>query len=180
MKVTTPTLASLFFAGAMGFAACNPGTSQPPAQPAQTTATPTSPSGPPVSINAEMVSLVDHAAHALWDVEREGHKPKTQADWENIAEHSTQLAAAGALIALPGTGPNDRTLTQQPNWQKWSRDLSDAGMAALKASQTMNVDALVAANNRLTEVCEGCHKEFKPSLPSEGITHKHMHEGPKP
>jgi len=23
------------------------------------------------------------------------------------------------------------------------------------------------------ESCEGCHKEFKPSLPSEGLVHRH-------
>jgi hypothetical protein len=158
---------------------CNAAPNQPPpesAQPAAKVSPP--PSGPPVSINAEMVSLVDHAAHALWDVEREGQKPKTHDDWEVVAEHATQLAAAGSLIALPGTGVNDLTLTQQANWQKWSRALSEAGLAALKASQAMNMDALVAANSQLVDVCEGCHKEFKPALPSEGITHKHMHPVP--
>jgi hypothetical protein len=180
MKITSVTL---FFAGSalVMLAGCNSVASQQPGQPAKSAPTPPqSHAGPPVSINAEMVSLVDHAAHALWDVEREGHTPKTRDDWEDITEHATQLAAAGALIALPGTGPNDATLTQQPDWQKWSRDLSDAGLAARKASEAMNVESLVAANGRLVDVCEGCHKEFKPSLPSEGIIHKHMHAGANP
>ena len=181
MKVRMLAFASFVCASAVTLAGCNSTPSQQPAQPAQSTATSCPPpSGPPVSINAEMVSVVDHAAHALWDVEREGKKPNTQDDWENLAEHATQLAAVGALIALPGTGPNDITLTQQAKWQKWSRDLSDAGMAALKASQAMNVEALVATNGRLVDVCEGCHKDFKPSIPSEGITHKHMHQGTRP
>jgi len=51
-------------------------------------------------------------------------------------------------------------------------------MAALKASEAMNMEALVAANGQLVDACEGCRKEFKPSLPSEGITHKHMHAVP--
>jgi len=163
-------------AGGTLLGGCNPTSTQPPARSA-TNASP-APQGPPVSINAEMVSLVDHAGHALWDVERDGRQPKTHEDWEIVAEHATQLAAAGSLIALPGTGVNDTTMTQQPNWQKWSRALSDAGMAALKASQAMNMQALVAANSRLVETCEGCHKEFKPALPSEGISHKHMHDVP--
>ena len=135
-------------------------------------------SGPPVSINAQMVSLVDHAGHALWDAEQEGKAPKTDQDWENIAEHATQLAAAATLITLPGTGPNDREWTQQPNWLKWSRAMGDAGLAALKASDAKSQEALVTANGRLVESCEGCHKEFKPDLPSEGISHKHMHVAP--
>jgi hypothetical protein len=122
-----------------------------------------------------MVSIVDHAAHALWDVEKPGMEPKTQKDWELVAEHAIQLAAAGTLITLPGTGPNDLTMTQQADWKKWSRALSDAGLAAFKASETKDVKALLAANSQLEEVCENCHKQYKPVLPSEGIAHQHMH-----
>lgn len=129
----------------------------------------------PVSINAEMVSLVDHAGHELWSVEQEGKAPKTKQDWERLAEHATQLAAAGALIRVPGTGTQDITWVATPAWQKWARGLSDAAMAELKAIDAENYDALVAANGQLVEACEGCHKEFKPSLPSEGIVHAHAH-----
>jgi hypothetical protein len=92
-----------------------------------------------------------------------------------VAEHAVQIAAAGTLIALPGTGPGDRTLTEQPEWKKWARALSDAGLAALKASESKDLKALVAANSQLVETCEGCHKQYKPALPSEGIPHQHMH-----
>jgi hypothetical protein len=129
----------------------------------------------PVSINAEMVRVVDHAAHQLWNVEKEGMAPKTDADWENVVEHATQVAAAGALIRLEGTGPNDRTFVQQPDWQKFAASVSNAGLAALKAAEAKNQGALVAANGQLVEACEGCHKQFKPALPSEGITHSHIH-----
>jgi cytochrome c556 len=129
----------------------------------------------PVSINASMVAIVDHAGHQLWSVEREGNAPKTEADWESLAEHATQLAAAGALVRVPGTGVNDVTWVASPGWQKWSRAMSDAAQAALKATEGKNLEALVAANGQLVESCEGCHKEFKPELPSEGIVHTHSH-----
>jgi hypothetical protein len=129
----------------------------------------------PVSINAEMVRIVDHAGHQLWNAEKSEMAPKTDADWENIVEHATQMAAAGALIRLEGTGPNDRTFIQQPDWQKFATAVSTAGMAALKAAETRNQRALVAANGQLVEACEACHKRFKPSLPSEGIMHTHAH-----
>ena len=130
----------------------------------------------PVSINAAMVSVVDHAGHALWNVERSGNAPKTDAEWETLAEHATQLAAAGALVRVAGTGIDDVMWVASPDWQKWSRAMSDAGVAALKATEGKNLDALVTANGRLVESCEGCHKQFKPGLPSEGITHGHMHQ----
>jgi cytochrome c556 len=147
---------------------------QKPAAPAVTAAAPP-PLRSPVSINAEMVTIVDHAGHQLWEAERPGKAPKTDAAWANLEEHATQLAAAGALVSLAGTGTNDIVWTDSAGWQKWSRALSDAGLAALKASQDKNMDALVAANGRLVEACEGCHKEFKPDLPSEGIVHAHAH-----
>jgi cytochrome c556 len=129
----------------------------------------------PVSINAAMVSIVDHAGHELWKVEGKGRAPKTKADWENLAEHATQLAAAGALVRVAGTGVNDVRWVAEPGWQKWSRALSDAGLAAVKATEAEDFKALVAANGQLVEACEGCHKEFKPQLPSEGIAHQHAH-----
>lgn len=178
MKIRTVTVTLSLGAGALLLVGCG-SESQPPAQPAQTappavTYTPP-PSGPPVSINAEMVSVVDHAGHALWDVERKGKAPKTQGDWELVAEHAIQIAAAGTLITLPGTGPNDLTMTQQADWKKWARAMSDAGLAAFKASENKDMKALVAANSQLVEACESCHKQYKPSLPSEGIAHQHMH-----
>jgi hypothetical protein len=66
-------------------------------------------------------------------------------------------------------------MTQEADWKKWSRAMSDAGLAAFKASESKDIKALVAANSQLVESCEACHKQYKPSLPSEGITHKHMH-----
>lgn len=172
MNIKTVTVALSLGAGALLLFGCS-AESQPPSQPVVTSTPP--PSGPPVSINAVMVSVVDHAGHALWDVEREGRAPKTQGDWELVAEHAVQIAAAGTLITLPGTGPRDLTLTQETDWKKWSRALSDAGLAAFKASESQDMKALVAANSQLVETCEGCHKQYKPSIPSEGITHQHMH-----
>jgi hypothetical protein len=143
--------------------------------PAQATATAQPSVMSPVSINAAMVAIVDHAGHQLWAVEQKGRAPKTDADWANVTEHATQLAAAGALIRVPGPGVNDVSWVASPGWQKWSRAMSDAAVAALKAAEGKNLDALVAANGQLVDACESCHKEFKPELPSEGIVHTHGH-----
>ena len=172
----------LHYAGLIGaLCAClAAGCSAPAEQPRQSAQGDTAASGAPavqspVSINAEMVRVVDHAAHQLWNAEKEGTAPKTDGDWENIVEHATQVAAAGALIRLEGTGPNDRTFVENRDWQKFGGAVSSAGLAALKAAEAKNQSALVAANGQLVEACEGCHKQFKPALPSEGITHSHAH-----
>jgi hypothetical protein len=58
-------------------------------------------------------------------------------------QHATQLAAAGALVRVAGTGVNDTMWVASLDWQKWARALSDAGMAALKATEGKNAEALV-------------------------------------
>lgn len=167
------------YAGLVGaFVACFAACGAPAEKPQPSAQTAVAASGAPavqspVSINAEMVRVVDHASHQLWNAEKEGMAPKADADWENIVEHATQVAAAGVLIRLEGAGPNDRTFVQQPDWQKFGADVSNAGMAALKAAEAKNQAALVTANGQLVEACEGCHKRFKPTLPSEGIMHSH-------
>jgi Cytochrome C' len=126
-----------------------------------------------LSVNAEMVGLVDHAAHALWEVEREGHAPKSDEDWTEVEDSAVQLAASGTLIALGGTGPADPGWAQLPDWKTLSRELRDAALAARTAAQGKNLEALVRANGQIVDVCESCHKAFKPQLPTEKILHRH-------
>ncbi len=128
---------------------------------------------PALSVNAEMVSLVDHAAHALWDVEKEGGAPKTDQDWEEVQHHAMQLQAAGTLIVLGGTGQADPGWAKSPDWAMFASKLVDVAKAQANAAKSKNQEGLVKANGELVEVCEGCHKEFKPELPTEGIVHPH-------
>jgi hypothetical protein len=159
-------------AGALLLYGCNPSVEQP--QSTQQTAAPQQfPSVPPaVSVNELMVAWIDHSGHELWDVEQEGRAPKTDASWREVERHATQLAAAGTLIALGGTGQADPGWAQLPDWKKYSRELTNAGITAREAARSKNFEALVKANSQLVEVCESCHKEFKPELPTEGKTHQ--------
>lgn len=147
---------------------------------ARATAQQTQPAGapalkPPVSINAMMVALIDHAAHGLWDVEKEGNAPKNDTAWEVVQEHATQLAVGGTLMQLGGTGLSDAGWVARPTWKKHSQELTAAALTALAAGRSKNMAALVKANGDLTQTCENCHNEFKPALPTEGIVHTHRH-----
>jgi Cytochrome C' len=158
--------------GALVLCGCNSRVGQTPA--AQRPASAPDLAVPPaLSINAEMVSLVDHAAHALWDVEKEGHAPKTDQDWEEIEHHAEQLTAAGTLITLGGTGQADAGWVKSPDWEKYAMNMTDAATLESRAAHAKDFTALVKANSRLTDTCEGCHKQFKPELPTEGIVHPH-------
>lgn len=126
------------------------------------------------SLNAAMVRIVDHSAHDLWEIERTGNQPKTEDAWGLVEHHATLVVGAGAVIQLEGTGVHDREWVADEKWQAAAKAMTDAGVAALKAAEARNFDGVVAANGLLAESCESCHKEFKPSLPSEGILHKHV------
>ncbi len=131
---------------------------------------------PVVSINALMVTWVDNSGHVLWNVEKEGRAPKNDADWLEIQEHATQLAAAGTLIELGGTGQADPGWVKSPDWTTNARKMSQAALDAITAAKSKDLPALVKANSALVVSCENCHKEFKPELPSEGIKHHPPHE----
>ncbi|MEO8255759.1 MAG: cytochrome c [Acidobacteriota bacterium] len=130
---------------------------------------------PEVSINEVMVALIDHAGHNLWDVEKKGQAPKSDADWQNVWEHAVQIAAAGPAITVGGTGSSDQAWVKSPAWHTYAQQMSDGAIGARNAAKSKDFDALVKANGQLVESCESCHKAFKPALPTEGVVHAHVH-----
>jgi hypothetical protein len=124
----------------------------------------------PVSINAVMVTLVDHAAHHIWDygaIERDIRDE----EWTIVEYYAIQLAAAGPAITLGGTGELDNLWTQSPLWSDHARDMSSVAAQAIIAAQDHDKAMLQRVGNDLTDTCEGCHRLFKADLPTEGIDH---------
>jgi hypothetical protein len=124
----------------------------------------------PVSINAIMVTLVDHAAHHIWDygtMERE----IADEEWRIVEYYAIQLAAAGPAITLGGTGDMDNSWVLSPLWTEYARNMSSVAQQAIIAAQDHDKEMLRAVGNDLTDSCDGCHETFKPDLPTEGITH---------
>ena len=150
--------------GALGLAACTPTkvADTPPA-------TAPAPSAPklPVSLNAVMVAMVDHAAEPIWV---NGYKPPTsEAGWRDLEYNAHEVAVNGKLIQLVGTGPNDAKWVANPDWIRYADAMSAAGMAALAAAKAKDVAGVNTAGDQLVESCEGCPKTFKPDLTTGGI-----------
>jgi hypothetical protein len=125
----------------------------------------------PVSINALMVTLIDHSAHYLWDygvMQRE----ITDEEWRTVEYYAIQLAASGPLLTLGGAGLLDDTWAKSPMWKAYAQNMSDAAVRALEASRNKDKQALLVLGNALTDSCESCHEAFKPALPTEGIGHE--------
>jgi hypothetical protein len=127
----------------------------------------------PISINEVMVAAVDHAAHEIWNAPIKEKAPKNDKDWMELEHHALQLVASSRTILLAGTGKADAGWVQAPDWKKYAQALTDASTASVKAVREKNMDALNTAGDQLVMVCEGCHKVFKPEIPSEGKLHPH-------
>ena len=121
----------------------------------------------PVSINAVMVALVDHASEPLWLDAYQA--PATDDRWREAEYNAYQMAVAGKLIQLAGTGPNDADWAADPEWKTMADEMSAAGMDALRSAQAKDVATLNTAGDRLVASCEACHKKFKPDLTSMGL-----------
>jgi cytochrome c556 len=148
----------------------------PPSAPAAAAPQPAEPAVKlPVSYNALMVAMIDNAGHVLWDIEKEGFEPKNDADWVEVEDHAMQLAAASTLLQLEGSGPADAGWMKQVGWKSNAAAMGAAGMAANAAAKARNKDALIKANGDVVASCEGCHKAFKPELPTEGLVHQRPH-----
>lgn len=167
MRIVSSAAAAIV---AASLAACAPEqTTAPPqaAAPAPEVAAATRVITLPVSINATMVALVDHASEPLWLDAYE--PPKTEMRWLEAEYNAYQMAVGGKLIQLAGTGPNDADWVADPDWIKMADEMTAAGMDALNAAKARNVAMLNTAGDRLVAACEACHKKFKPGLTSMGI-----------
>jgi hypothetical protein len=131
---------------------------------------------PLVSINEVMVGLVDHAAHHLWDLGRAGAAPRTEREWTEVEHHAIQLAAAASWIATGGAGQADVGWVNQLSWKRYARQVNEEALAALGAARIEDLEGVLAAGDAIIEACEGCHREFKPDLPTEGVVHPHIYE----
>lgn len=166
------TLILTLMAGA-ALSACNKPTNTVP--PTVTSAVAAPAPKPEFSVNEMMVMIVDQPGELLWDVEKPGKAPKSDEDWYQLETHAMEVATAGTLLQLGGTGPADADWAAKPGWQAASQALTRAGQTARAAAQKKDLPAVISANGQIVEACEACHKEFKPDLPTSGLF---MHQRP--
>ena len=118
----------------------------------------------PVSLNALMVAMVNQAADPIWVAA--WHNPSGEGDWRELERRAVQLEVGGALLQVPGTGPLDDAWAGSSAWQDWAGQL--VGADSVTAVRARDLEAISAVGDRIVEICEGCHIEFKPALPTGG------------
>jgi hypothetical protein len=65
---------------------------------------------------------------------------------------------------------------RQVPWKGYAANVNQGAVEAYEAAKARDLDAVLAAGDRIIEACEGCHQEFKPDLPTEGIVHPQVYE----
>ena len=127
----------------------------------------------PISINAVMVSTVDHASDYMFAIGN-GDVPKSDHDWYLVENSAYETMLAGKVIQFVGTGPNDAKWVADPEWKQLADQLTSLGQEGVDLAKARNTDqkTWMDLGNRLVEDCLACHMKFKPEIPSEGILHE--------
>jgi cytochrome c556 len=126
---------------------------------------------PEISVNQVMVSVIDHNSHFLWDVADAAKAPKNDRDWHELEHAAVTLVGSGSMLMMGGTGPSDNDWSKQPEWAKLTQDQTDAANAAVKAVSGKDMNALLAAGDKIVAACENCHTKYKPELPKVKAQH---------
>lgn len=114
----------------------------------------TSPFQPVATISEIMVAIVLPYSDALLYIER--NPPKGDHDWETLEKQALMLAESGNLLMMEGRA-KDRGV-----WMKDARLLVEAGAAAVKATRSKNIQAVLALNDQIITSCIACHTQFRP------------------
>lgn len=116
--------------------------------------------GPEFSVNHVMVEQITPATNTLWGIE----DPQTDADWQVFIDAANVVIDTARSIKHGGTGPNDNSWAENPDWQAFADRLIAAGIDARAAAENKDVDAMYAAGDVLYAPCEECHIQFHPGL----------------
>ena len=121
----------------------------------------------PISINEVMASLINHAADPIWIAA--WRNPQSEQDWRELEHLARQLQLGGMLLTIPGTGPVDTMWTGRESWREYSRQLSASAGRAVNAARSRDVELIARAGDEIVAICESCHIDFKPDLPTMNI-----------
>lgn len=121
----------------------------------------------PISINEVMASLINHSADPIWVAA--WRNPQNDEDWRELEHLARQLQVGGALLTIPGTGPADRVWTDNAEWRAYAQQLSNSAARAVNAARAKDVGLISRAGDEIVDICESCHIDFKPAIPTMNI-----------
>jgi cytochrome c553 len=89
--------------------------------------------------------------------------------WEAVENAAVALTDGVDLILKPGrTCQNGKPVPlQRADFQKFARDMRQAGLVALEAARTKNQEKVSDATNNIAEACSNCHEVYRDKGPAD-------------
>src|SRR6266478_3111095 len=139
------------------------------------------------SIKDVMESMIDPSADTLWGsagtvIDKQGTQdlsPKTQEQWLDVRRAAVRIIEGGNLLMMQGreaapAGTKSETpgvelepaeisalmKKNRKSFDGFAKALQNAGLDALRASDTKNAALLLDIGARMDSVCESCHQTF--------------------
>jgi hypothetical protein len=109
-----------------------------------------------------MQFVIDPPADVFWGASgtiitaqgEEDRSPTSDAGWDAAVSAAATLAEAANLLMLPGRGLEER------EWLAYSQQLADVSIAAMKAAQARDKEAVFATGEQVYFACRACHKKY--------------------
>ena len=89
--------------------------------------------------------------------------------WEIVDNAAVALTDGVDLILKPGrTCQNGKPVpVNQPDFQKFAREMREAGRVALQAARTRNQERVSDATNNIADACSNCHEVYRDKGPAD-------------
>jgi len=89
--------------------------------------------------------------------------------WEVVENAAVALTDGVDLILQPGrTCQNGKPVPlTQPDFQRFARQMREAGRVALQAARTKNQEKVSDATNNIAEACSNCHEIYRDKGPAD-------------
>jgi hypothetical protein len=118
---------------------------------------------PVASVKQIMKGIVGPAATVVFtsvsfittDSGVEAKAPRSDEDWEVVANNAVALAEGGNLLMMDGRA------VDSGEWMKMSRAMIDAAKIALKAAEAKNVDDMLEVGGTINVSCDNCHRRYQ-------------------
>ena len=83
--------------------------------------------------------------------------------WELVDYAAIAIAESAPLMLTPGRRcENGRPVPiDRPDWIEFTREMTEAGRAAYRASQSRNRDAVIEVTNVIADACLRCHEVYR-------------------
>jgi len=126
------------------------------------------PEPPPFKAANSVLQLMEgpiaHAAEVYWGsvstiVDEKGiteNFPRTNEEWEAVWAAGITIGESGNLLMMSPRAKDEG------DWMKWSSALVDVGVEATKAAESKDPEQVLAAGERVYNVCTQCHVQYIP------------------